>query len=115
MIGLTRKDICVSNGKVCAALSPGLIRASDLTHVALAVETGGRDFVLSQAPWSKPMGKACVYQVPKRYSHSHTFNSSHPTASLAGVSLGIRTSEMGARAQAGQTFTLTSDAHYILS
>ena len=115
VIGLTSHDIHISNGEVYAASSPGPIRASDLMHVALAVETGGRDFVLSQAPWSKPMGKACVYQVPKRYSHSHTFNSSHPTASLAGVSLGIRPSEMGSPAQAGQTFTHTSDTRYILS
>ena len=71
---------------------------------------GGRDLVLSQAPWSNPTGKVSLYKVPKRYSHSRTFNSSLPNATLAGVSMGIKVA--GMKAQAGHAFTLISNARY---
>ena len=74
---------------------------------------GGQDLVMIQVPWLNPTGKVSVYRVPKRFGHSRTFNSSLPNATLAGVSMGIKVA--GMKAQAGHTFTLISNARYILS
>ena len=61
MIGLMSEEICVSDGNVFSASSPGTIRASDLAHVALAVETGGARLSDESSPLVKPYGKSlCV-------------------------------------------------------
>ena len=91
MIGAT--GICkrVSrDGQVFSASAPGLISALDLAHKALAAETGGRDLLMRQAPWSNPRGHFAHIKCREREGVAlPPAYSPPPTATLAGVSFGV--------------------------
>ena len=86
--GLTNRYGFIEDGGIYACPRPGLLRAVDLAHVALAVETGVQDLALSQAPWSNPTERGSLYRVPGRRCNFGTFSLSLPTATLASVKLG---------------------------
>ena len=69
---------------------------------------GGRNLVMSQAPWSNTTGTLCVYRMQKSCRCSHTSNLLLPTASLAGVSFGVGAPELATPTRVKQTFQLRS-------
>ena len=62
IMGVTSAEICVSDGQVFAASSPGLLRALDLAQVALAVETGRARLSDELSPLVKPYRDALCVQ-----------------------------------------------------
>ena len=62
--GLTNRYGFIEDGGIYACPRPGLLRAVDLAHIALAVETWVQDLALRPGPLVEPDGEGELIQGP---------------------------------------------------
>ena len=64
MTGLTDREGFLEDGAIYACQTPSLLRAADLTHVALSVEAGGTRLSYEPSSLAEPNGKEELIQGP---------------------------------------------------